>query len=540
MKITFIGAAHEVTGSMTLLEVGDKKGLIDCGMEQGKDLFKNAELPVTAGEIDFVLLTHAHIDHSGNLPLLYKQGFRGNVFATEATCNLCDIMLQDCAHIQMQEAEWKTRKEMRKGNAAVEPIYDMEDVQGLLGTMIPCRYHEMIEVNDCVSIRFTDVGHLLGSACIEVWLTEDGQERKITFSGDLGNSNQPILRDPQTVEETEYLMMETTYGDRNHERVHTDYVSELAEIIQTTMDRGGNVVIPSFAIGRTQEMLYFIREIKNRGLVRGHDSFPVYVDSPLAVEATGIFLQCDLDFVDDEMAAIVRRGENPLVFPGLHTSVSTDESKAINADTEPKVIISASGMCDAGRIRHHLKHNLWRPECTVLFVGYQAEGTLGRILIDGIKKQVKLFDEDIEVRAEVRMLPGVSGHADQQGLLNWLLSIAEKPKMVFLNHGDPESCEAFRDKIQELGYEAFAPYSGTSFDLIQGEFDVVTEGIAIEKTEPEASKPRENPVFAALVQAGERLMAVIRDLKGSPNKELRAFERQVTKLAERLENYRNS
>ena len=539
MKITFIGAAHEVTGSMTLLEVGDKKGLIDCGMEQGKDLFKNAELPVAAGEIDFVLLTHAHIDHSGNLPLLYKQGFRGNVFATEATCNLCDIMLQDCAHIQMQEAEWKTRKEMRKGNAAVEPLYDMEDVQGLLGTMIPCRYHEMIQVNDCVTIRFTDVGHLLGSACIEVWLTEDGQERKITFSGDLGNTKQPILRDPQTVEDTEYLMMETTYGDRNHERVHTDYVSALAEIIQTTMDRGGNVVIPSFAIGRTQEMLYFIREIKNRGLVTGHDNFPVYVDSPLAVEATGIFLQCDLDFVDDEMAAIVRRGENPLVFPGLHTSVSTDESKAINADAEPKVIISASGMCDAGRIRHHLKHNLWRPECTILFVGYQAEGTLGRILVDGIKKQVKLFDEEIEVRAEVRMLPGVSGHADQQGLLNWLLSIAEKPKMVFLNHGDPDSCEAFRDKIREMGYNAFAPYSGTSFDLIRGEFDLVTEGVAVERAK-EVSSPKENPVFTALVKAGERLTAAILSLKGSPNKELRVFERQVTKLAERLENYRNS
>ena len=539
MKITFLGAAHEVTGSMTLLEVGDKKGLIDCGMEQGKDLFKNAELPVAAGEIDFVLLTHAHIDHSGNLPLLYKQGFRGNVFATEATCNLCDIMLQDCAHIQMQEAEWKTRKEMRKGNAAVEPLYDMEDVQGLLGTMIPCRYHEMIQVNDCVTIRFTDVGHLLGSACIEVWLTEDGQERKITFSGDLGNTKQPILRDPQTVEDTEYLMMETTYGDRNHERVHTDYVSSLAEIIQTTMDRGGNVVIPSFAIGRTQEMLYFIREIKNRGLVNGHDNFPVYVDSPLAVEATGIFLQCDLDFVDDEMAAIVRRGENPLVFPGLHTSVSTDESKAINADAEPKVIISASGMCDAGRIRHHLKHNLWRPECTILFVGYQAEGTLGRILVDGIKKQVKLFDEEIEVRAEVRMLPGVSGHADQQGLLNWLLSIAEKPKMVFLNHGDPDSCEAFRDKIREMGYNAFAPYSGTSFDLIRGEFDLVTEGVAVERAK-EVSSPKENPVFTALVKAGERLTAAILSLKGSPNKELRVFERQVTKLAERLENYRNS
>ena len=506
-------------------------------MEQGKDLFENEPLPIAYPELDFVLLTHAHIDHSGNLPLLYKQGFRGNVFATEATCNLCDIMLQDCAHIQMQEAEWKTRKEMRKGNAAVEPLYDMEDVQGLLGTMIPCRYHEMIQVNDCVTIRFTDVGHLLGSACIEVWLTEDGQERKITFSGDLGNTKQPILRDPQTVEDTEYLMMETTYGDRNHERVHTDYVSSLAEIIQTTMDRGGNVVIPSFAIGRTQEMLYFIREIKK--MVSGYGNFKVYVDSPLAVEATGIFLQCDLDFVDDEMAAIVRRGENPLVFPGLHTSVSTDESKAINADAEPKVIISASGMCDAGRIRHHLKHNLWRPECTILFVGYQAEGTLGRILVDGIKKQVKLFDEEIEVRAEVRMLPGVSGHADQQGLLNWLLSIAEKPKMVFLNHGDPDSCEAFRDKIREMGYNAFAPYSGTSFDLIRGEFDLVTEGVAVERAK-EVSSPKENPVFTALVKAGERLTAAILSLKGSPNKELRVFERQVTKLAERLENYRNS
>ena len=257
------------------------------------------------------------------------------------------------------------------------------------------------------------------------------------------------------------------------------------------------------------------------------------------MEATGIFLQCDLDFVDDEMAAIVRRGENPLVFPGLHTSVSTDESKAINADAEPKVIISASGMCDAGRIRHHLKHNLWRPECTILFVGYQAEGTLGRILVDGIKKQVKLFDEEIEVRAEVRMLPGVSGHADQQGLLNWLLSIAEKPKMVFLNHGDPDSCEAFRDKIREMGYNAFAPYSGTSFDLIRGEFDLVTEGVAVERAK-EVSSPKENPVFTALVKAGERLTAAILSLKGSPNKELRVFERQVTKLAERLENYRNS
>lgn len=540
MKITFLGAVHEVTGSMTLLEVGDKKGIVDCGMEQGKDLFVNQKLPVNAGELDFVLLTHAHIDHSGNLPLLYKNGFRGSVYATEATCNLCTIMLQDCAHIQQQEAEWKSRKEMRKGGAPVEPLYDMEDVQGVLGTMIPCHYHDMIEVNDCVSIRFTDVGHLLGSACIETWLREDGQERKITFSGDLGNNDQPILRDPQTIPDTEYLMMETTYGDRNHDRVRTDYVSALAEIIQTTFDRGGNVVIPSFAIGRTQEMLYFIRELKNRGLVKNHDNFPVYVDSPLAIEATGIFLQCDLDFVDDEMAGIVRSGENPLVFPGLHTSVSSEESKAINEDREPKVIISASGMCDAGRIRHHLKHNLWRPESTILFVGYQAEGTLGRILVDGIKKRVTLFNEEIEVQAEIRVLPGVSGHADQQGLLNWLLSIPEKPKMVFLNHGDPESCEAFRDKITELGYQAFAPYSGTRYDLLKGEFEEITDGIPIVKEIRSADQPRENPVFAALVAAAERLMKAVQSLKGSPNKELRTFERQISKLAERLESYKNS
>ena len=541
MKITFLGAAHEVTGSLTLVEVGDKKGIVDCGMEQGKDLFVNQELPVNPGELDFVLLTHAHIDHSGNLPLLYKQGFRGNVFATEATCNLCTIMLQDCAHIQQQEAEWKSRKEMRKGGKEVEPLYDMEDVTGLLELMVPCKYSEMIEVNDCVSIRFTDVGHLLGSACIETWLTEGDQQRKITFSGDLGNKDQPILKDPQTVPETEYLMIETTYGDRNHEKVRADYVTELSGIIQTTMDRGGNVVIPSFAIGRTQELLYFIREIKNRKLVKGHDNFPVYIDSPLAVEATGIFLQCDLDYVDEDMAKIVRRGENPLVFPGLHTSISTDESKAINSDPEPKVIISASGMCDAGRIRHHLKHNLWRPECTILFVGYQAVGTLGRILLDGVKKQVTLFNEEIEVKAEIRMLPGVSGHADQEGLVDWLEAIPEKPKMVFLNHGDPDSSEAFKAIIEEKGYTAFAPYSGTCFDLLRGQFDVITEGIPVQKeTSSSQQQPRENPVFTSLVNAGERLMKAIQSLKGSPNKELRTFERQVLKLAEHLENYKKS
>jgi metallo-beta-lactamase family protein len=398
LKITFLGADHEVTGSLTLIEVGDKKGIVDCGMEQGKDIFENQQLPVAPGTLDFVLLTHAHIDHSGNLPLLYKNGFRGNVYATAATCSLCDIMLRDCANIQMQEAEWKSRKAMRSGGAQVEPLYDMEDVAGIVSRLVPCDYGKEILVNDCVTIRFTDVGHLLGSACIETWLTEGGETRKMTFSGDIGNVNQPILKDPNHIADTEYLMIESTYGDRDHDAQRIDYVSDLAGIIQKTLDRGGNVVIPAFAVGRTQELLYFIREIKERKLVTGHGDFPVYIDSPLAIEATSIFLQCDMEFVDEDMQKLIRSGVNPIVFPGLKVAVSQEESKAINEDNEPKVIISASGMCDAGRVRHHLKHNLWHKESTILFVGYQAVGTLGRILNDGAKK-VKLFNEDIDVAA---------------------------------------------------------------------------------------------------------------------------------------------
>jgi metallo-beta-lactamase family protein len=542
LKVTFLGATHEVTGSLTLIEVGDKKGIVDCGMEQGKDIFENQQLPVAPGTIDFVLLTHAHIDHSGNLPLLYKNGFRGSVYATAATCSLCNIMLRDCAHIQMQEAEWKSRKAARSGAEVVEPLYDMEDVEGLLSQLVPCDYGEQIEVNEGVTVRFTDVGHLLGSACIEIWLTEGGEKRKITFSGDIGNSNQPILKDPGHISDTEYLVIESTYGDRDHEGDRPDYVSELAKVIQRTLDRGGNVVIPAFAVGRTLELLYFIRDIKEKKLVTGHGDFPVYVDSPLAIEATSIFLQCDMDYVDEDMVKLIRSGVNPIVFPGLKTAVSQDESKAINEDETPKVIISASGMCDAGRVRHHLKHNLWRSECTVLFVGYQAEGTLGRLLHDGLKK-VKLFNEDIEVNAEITALPGVSGHADKTGLLNWLRAIPEKPKMVFVNHGDPDSCESFKNCISgEYGYNAFAPYSGTRFDLIEGKFDIVTEGKPVEKKgQPaggESERRYQNPVFDALVSVGERLVKAIRGLSGSPNRDLRMFTEQVTKLAEKLERYK--
>ena len=319
-------------------------------------------------------------------------------------------MLRDSAHIQMSEAEWRGRKAARAGRAAPEPLYTLEDAEGVLTLLRPCAYGQRVQVGENIIIRFTDVGHLLGSACIETWLTEGDVEKKIVFSGDIGNVNQPLLRDPQTVSGADYVLIESTYGDRSHGE-RPDYLGALADCIQRTLDRGGNVVIPSFAVGRTQELLYFIRQIKDAGMVHGHPHFPVYVDSPLANEATRVFLQTDTSFLDDEARALIRSGVNPLYFDDLHTAVSKEDSMALNNDRTPKVILSSSGMCDAGRIRHHLKYNLWRPECTVLFVGYQAVGTLGRKLNDG-EKTVKIFGDEIAVHAEITVLPGVSGHAD--------------------------------------------------------------------------------------------------------------------------------
>ena len=534
MKITFLGAAHEVTGSSTYIEVGDKKGLVDYGMEQGRDLFYNEPIPVPPHDLDFVLLTHAHIDHAGLLPLLWKQGFRGYVYTSAATVQLCGIMLRDSANIQMQEAEWRTRKAQRAGGDAVTPLYDLEDVEGIMTHMIPCAYDTVVQVNDCVSIRLTDVGHLLGSAAIEVWLTENGEQRKICFSGDVGNVDQPILRDPQFVRDAEYLVIESTYGDRMHSHERVDYVRALAERIQETFDRGGNVVIPSFAVGRTQEMLYFLREIKEQGLVTGHGNFPVYVDSPLAVEATGIFIQCDTQFLDDETRELIRNGINPIFFPGLELAVSQAESQAINMDRTPKVILSASGMCDAGRIRHHLKHNLWRPECRILFVGYQAEGTLGRLLVDGVPK-IKLFNEEISVEAQIDVLPGVSGHADKLGLIAWLKGFTRAPKLIFVNHGDPDTADSFTECLnKELGYRAFAPYSGTRFDLLRGEFDYVAEPrpLTEERKAPAGKAAR---LFGELVAAAERLLRAARRMEGHPNKELMRFTKEITKLTDSME-----
>ena len=529
MQVTFLGATHEVTGSCTLIEANGHRFLVDCGMQQGPDVYENKELPVTPSDIEFVLLTHAHIDHSGNLPLLYAKGFRGTIYTTNATRDLCEIMLKDSAHIQMFEAEWRNRKGRRSGKEEFVPAYTFEDALGAIGLIAGCNYQEIVNITDGVQARFVDAGHLLGSSSIEIWLTEDGEKRKIVFSGDIGNEEQPIIKDPQYIEEADYVVIESTYGDRVHEKVE-DYTEALAAVIQETFDKGGNVVIPSFAVGRTQEMLYFLRQIKQQKMVQGYGNFKVYVDSPLAVEATSIFQEHHEECYDEIAQEILDEGVNPISFPGLRLSVSTDESRAINADDERKVIISASGMCDAGRIKHHLKHNLWRRECTILFVGYQAVGTLGRILLEGVDT-VKLFGEEIIVQADIRMLPGISGHADVNGLLRWARAYKKPPKMMFVNHGDDMVCDVFARRIQEeLGISTMAPFSGTIYDLKTNTCVLETQGIE-KKKRVKAVKP--SSVYERLVAAGQRLMTVIRHNEGGANKDLAKLTGQINSLCDK-------
>lgn len=530
MQLTFIGATHEVTGSCYFLEAAGKRFLVDCGMEQGPNHFVNTEIPVPPSELDFVLLTHAHIDHSGKLPLLYARGFRGSIYTTYATTDLCDIMLRDSAHIQMFEAEWKNRKGKRAGKENVEPLYNMEDALGAISNLVGCPYNERITLAEGIQVRFIDAGHLLGSASIEIWLTEDGEERKIVFSGDIGNKKQPLIKDPQYIHSADYVVMESTYGTRSHDRV-IDYEKSLAKLFQRTFERGGNVVIPSFAVGRTQEMLYFIRKIKAEHMVQGFDDFQVIVDSPLAVEATTIFHEHHRDCFDQQAMALVDQGINPISFPGLKLSVTTEESRAINADERPKVIISASGMCDAGRIKHHLKHNLWRKECTILFVGYQAVGTPGRTLVEGAT-DIKLFGEEIQVNAEILVLPGVSGHADNNGLMEWASAFLAKPKQVFVCHGDDEACEVFADRLEkELKYQAMAPYSGTVYDLKTGEFLRKAEGVVIKQQT--AKQMKVSAVYQRLLAAGQRLLTVIRHNEGGANKDLAKFTSQINNLCDK-------
>lgn len=530
MKISFLGAAHEVTGSCTLIEASGYRFFVDYGMEQGEDIYENCEMPISPADVDFVLLTHAHIDHSGKLPKLAANGFSGRIYATEETARLCRIMLADSAHIQEMEAEWKNRKSKRSGGAVYEPMYTIEDADYAMSLFYPCKYQKIIKINDYISAKFIDAGHLLGSASIEITIKENGEEKVLLFSGDVGNVNRPLIRNPQKPVCADYVVIESTYGNRLHGK-RADYVTQLTEIIQQTFDRGGNLVIPSFAVGRTQEMLYIIREIKEKNLIRGHDNFPVWVDSPLAVEATEIYGEDMYEYCDEDTLALLKSGTEPIKFKNLNLAVTSEDSIAINNDLTPKIIISASGMCEAGRIRHHLKHNLWRSDSTILFVGYQANGTLGRIIVDGARC-VKIFGEDIAVNARIATMEGISGHADMELLLDWLGALREKPKMVFVNHGNDSVCDEFAQTIRErLSYPAIAPYNGAQYDLY--DLRCIDRG----NTTPIKSKGgrRANVLFEKLLLAGKRLMTVIEQNRGGANKDIAKFTNQITELCNKWE-----
>ena len=524
MKLTFFGAAKAVTGSCHCVEVCGKKILIDCGLQQGRDEIDNSVLDFPPNYIDYVLVTHAHIDHSGRLPLLVKQGFRGEIITTRLTKELLSIMLRDSAHIQESEAQYKNQKNKRAGRDAAVPLYTLEDVEATMPLIVEYDYDRRIRLFDGLDIRFTDAGHLLGSASIEMWLTEDGITKKIVFSGDIGNSDQPIIRDPQYITEADYVVMESTYGDRNHENVGSDYTRDLAALISETFRKGGNVVIPSFAVGRTQELLYFIREIKEQNLVPDFPNFKVCVDSPLASEATKIFSGDLRGYLDDDAIEALRGGEL-FTFPGLTLSETSDESKSLNADLTPKVIISASGMCDAGRIRHHLKHNLWRRECAVVFVGYQSEGTLGRRLLDGVQK-VKLFGEEIAVKARIVNFHGLSSHADRDHLIEWAKAFSPAPQQVFVVHGEADVTELFAGTLNSLSIPAHAPAYEEVYDLLENR----RLAAGIERAPKKTGQKHVSEAYMYLEEMGKRLLEVIRESTGRPNKELRRLAGQIKAL----------
>ena len=474
MKVTFCGATKTVTGSNFLVEGAGKKFLVDCGLYQGgaKDEIKNEEpFPYDINEIDFILLTHAHIDHSGRIPKLYKEGYRNPIYATNATCDLCAIMLPDSGHIQETETEWKNRKRIRRGEEELVPIYDAETAAKSLELFKGEPYNQIIELDDDIHVRFNDAGHMLGSSTIEIWIRENGENKKIVFSGDLGNNDIPLLAEPTMIQDADFLVMESTYGNRLHIK-NESKAETFINIVTDTIKNGGTVVIPSFAVGRTQEILYELNKIKDseddspefERKYRLLMNTPVYVDSPLAISATEVFKE-NMDLFDKETQELIKRGDNPLEFPGLKFTQTVEESKALNESDESAIIISASGMCEVGRIKHHLKHNIWNPKNTILFVGYQAPGTLGRKIVDGAKT-VKIFGEEVAVNARVEYIEGYSGHADQAGLLHFVDSFVKKPNHIFLVHGEEESQKVLRDKINEnFDLPVSIPDYCESFDL---------------------------------------------------------------------------
>ena len=529
MKLRFYGADRCVTGSCHCLEVNGKHILVDCGLQQGRDEIDNTALPFHPGSIDVVLVTHAHIDHSGRIPMLIKNGFQGKIITTRLTADLLDIMLQDSAHIQEQDAEYQNRKNKRAGRPEVEPIYTVADALRVREFIQTCEYGQEVPVVEGVTARFIDAGHLLGSASIKLTCHEGDETRTVVFSGDIGNVDQPIIRDPQFFDSADYVLTESTYGDRNHTEVWS-YTDELAQIIDETLGKGGNVVIPSFAVGRTQELLYFIREIKDQKLVKSTPNFPVYIDSPLAKAATTVFCGDLHGYLDEQALELVKDGTHMFTFPNLNLVESSEESKMLNMDTTPKVIISASGMCDAGRIRHHLKHNLWRANSAVVFVGFQSPGTLGRRLLDGVEK-VKLFGEEIAVKAKIVNFQGLSSHADHDHLIEWIKAFDPKPAHVFVVHGDEDVAPVFAEELNSLGFHAHAAKFTECYDLAANE--MVSEGYISERKRT-AQKSRADNLYAKLVSAAESLLALAKHCKGRPNKDISAFTGQIISLIERF------
>ena len=548
MKITFLGAAKTVTGSNFLVETEDgTKFLVDCGMYQGRSDLEEKnydDFLFNIDEIDFMLLTHAHIDHSGRIPKLYKQGYRKPIYAHKATCDLCSIMLPDSGHIQEMESEWKNKKRIRKGQKPLEPMYVAQDALDCLEVFKPVKYDEIIDITDNIKVRFNDAGHMLGSSIIEIWVNENGKETKAVFTGDLGNNDIPLLASPTMIESADYLVMESTYGNRLHIR-NDDKAKIFLDVVYETLERNGTVVIPTFAVGRTQEILYELNKIKentsDEEFMKKYEKLmkaPVYVDSPLAVSATEIFRK-NTDLFDDDVKEAMEKGDNPLEFPGLKFTQTVEESKALNESNEPAIILSASGMCEVGRIKHHLKHNIWNPNSTILFVGYQAPGTLGRKIVDGEKK-VRIFGEEFSVNARIEYIEGYSGHADQEWLLNFVYSFYTKPKHIFLVHGEEEGQEVLKDKLEE---NTEIPVTIPSF----GETYTLDESLTVEKTYelPKKYRPIRLEVLErinTLKEEVEDMADIVKNEKLSENvkddeiidlnNKIKELEQQIVKIIE--------
>lgn len=529
MKLSFWGAARVVTGSCHRLTACSKNILIDCGLQQGGDVYNENELFFDATAIDAVCVTHAHTDHSGRLPLMVKNGYKGPIYATRATCDLLKIMLLDSARIQESDAQWKAKKNKRSGDPTEDALYTVQDATDTLELLVPVSYGDHVELFPGIAADWYDAGHLLGSAAIRFTVTEGAETRTVIFSGDIGNVDKPIIRDPQPVPPADYVVMESTYGDRLHE-TGEDVPKDLSEIIDRTLARGGNVVIPSFAVGRTQELLYHIREIKARGLVKSNPNFTVYVDSPLALEATQIYDGDLTGYADEETIELLKNGFKPISFPGLKLSRTSQESMALNTDPTPKVIIASSGMCEAGRIRHHLKHNLWRPECAVVFVGYQAEGSLGRRLLEGAKT-VKLFGEEIAVRARIVNFKGLSSHADRDHLLEWVGRIAPAPRQVFVVHGDAPVTELFAEDLNQRGIPAHAPLYQEVYDLAADR--MLAKGVVLESKRTTGGASAPSAAYVRLVDVTKQLQDMVGRSRGRANKDLGRLADQLKAIMEK-------